>query len=80
MDKQNLKDSILYFAEKYGKGDVYAHLIETTPLPELVKMIVLLMFEEAFNYYLAIDENYKHYRVIFEYQRELSKKGYVEFD
>lgn len=80
MDKDKLKYSILYFAEKYGKDDAYMHLIETTPLPELVKMIILLMFENKFNYYFATNDEYDNYKIIFDYQDELSKKGYVDFN
>lgn len=79
MNKDELKESILYFAEQYGKEDVYTWLIESVPFPELVKMIVLLMFENEFNPCNCFPKDSINYRTIFDYQTELSKKGYVEF-
>lgn len=79
MNKEELKESILYFAKKYDKEYVYTWLTESVQFPELVKMIILLMFENKFNYYHCSDEDYDNYKRIFDYQKEMSKTGYYEF-
>lgn len=79
MNKDELKESILYFAEKSGKEYVFTWLIESVPFPELVKMIIVLMFEEGFSPCHCSPKDYINYKTIFDYQTELSKKGYYEF-
>lgn len=79
MNKEELKESILYFAKKYDKEYVYTWLTESVQFPELVKMIILLMFENKFNYYHCSDVDYDNYKRIFDYQTEMSKTGYYEF-
>lgn len=54
MDKQSLEDSILFFAKKYDKEDVYINLFKTVPFPELVKMIIILMFDNKFDIYIPL--------------------------
>lgn len=48
----HLKDSILFFAKKYDKEDVYINLFKTVPFPELVKMVIILMFDNKFDIFL----------------------------
>lgn len=56
MGKQSLEDSILYFAKKYNKEYVYINLFKTVPFPELVKLIIILMFDNEFDIYSSSDE------------------------
>lgn len=80
MDKQSLEDSILYFAKKYNKEYVYANLFKTVPFPELVKLIIILMFDNEFDIYSSSDEEYHYYKTIFFYRQELNRVGYVKFE
>lgn len=80
MDKQSLEDSILFFVKKYDKEDVYINLFKTVPFPELVKMIIILMFDNKFDIYSSSDEEFHHYKIIFFYRQELNRVGYVKFE
>lgn len=79
MDKLSLKNSILFFAKKYDKEDVYINLFKTVPFPELVKMVIMLMFDNKFDIYSSSDEEFHHYKIIFSYRQELNRNGYINF-
>lgn len=76
--KNQVKESILFFARKFELEKSYEEIIKFESLPELVKMIVYDMFLSGF-VPSNIEESLSH-KVIFDYARELKQNGYVEFD
>lgn len=68
MDRQSLEDSILFFTRKYDKENVYINLFKTVSFPELVKMVIILMFDNKFDIYSSSDEEFHHYKIIFSYR------------
>lgn len=77
--REEVKNAILFFAEKYGQEKNYQALMEVYPAtPKIVEMIVYEMFLNNFNPYFSEDKDYDNYRIIFEYTTELKKVGCVE--
>ncbi len=77
--KEELQESILYFAKKYNKGDSYTRLMCDTTLPSIVKMIIYDMFLKGFDYAFETNGAYEAYQIILDYSREMDEKGFVEF-
>jgi hypothetical protein len=79
--KEQLKESILFFANKYGKGESFKSLLEAQMgLPKIVEMIVYEMFLHKFNSYNCSNEEYITYKIIHEYAIELKEKGFITFE
>jgi hypothetical protein len=77
--KEQLKDSILFFAKKYNLEESYKYLIETTTLPELSKMMIYEMFLNKFSFYHCDEDEYQHYKNILWYCEQLNEHGFVTF-
>lgn len=81
--KEQLVNSILFFAREYGLEDSYRAIFKsyvTSTTPEIVKMIIHDMFLHEFSHVNCTKEEWYHYNIIFEYSTELNKKGWVTFD
>lgn len=77
--KQTVKDAIMHFAVKYGKGDAYEYMLKDT-LPSVVNSIIQEMFLQKFNSYSCSDIDYDNYKVILDYYTELHAQGFVTFE
>lgn len=78
--KQELEEAILEMADAYGLKEGYQELIKHgVDFPSLSKNIITDMFENKFNSYYCGIGLYRAYLVIYEYRKELSKNGFVEF-
>ena len=65
--RDELINSILYFAKKYDKYDNYLMLIQTySGISEIVKMIVYEMFLNSFNSYYCDTDDYSKYSTIYK--------------
>ena len=81
LNREELEKAILFFAKLYNKEDNYKALMETyKSFPKLVELIVYDMFLNKFNSYYCSDEEYRNYKLIYEYSTELSKNGFVSFE
>jgi len=79
--KNEVEEAILKFAKEYNVEDSFNALIESgITLPELSKIIIRKMFIKGFNSYHTNDVLYESYKIIFEYETELSNVGFVEFN
>jgi hypothetical protein len=78
--KKDIINAVLFFAEKYNQKENYEKLISAinTP-PEIVKNIIYDMFLNGFNPYFASHTEYEQYRILYDYSKELSTNGYVNF-
>ena len=82
MKKEELNNSVLLLAE-YGLKDkkVYNYLLKNDSIPEVIKKLVYDLFVNEFNNNCIFkDEVNKAYRLVLNYSKELSEKGFVDFD
>ena len=78
--QEQVRTAILSFAKMYDKEDNYKSIMDTSPgLPKIVEMIIYEMFLNMFNTYYCNKDEYKQYKIIYEYATELKEKGFVEF-
>ncbi len=80
--KEHVENAILYFAKEFNKEAGYRIMMEgkSSALPRFVEMIVYEMFLNYFNSYFATDEQYAHWKILYEYAKELREKGFVDFE
>ena len=79
--QNQVKDSIMFFAEQFGLSKSYKALIDSgLGLPELVKMMVYEMFLQKFSSYGSDDISYENYKIIHRYASELKQNGFVNFE
>ena len=67
MEKSEIQEAILFFADKYSKKSMFEQLLIESSLPEVVSLIIEQMFLNKFNYYFCSDEEYRYYKIIYEY-------------
>lgn len=77
---EQLKESILLLAEKFGEKASYEELIKlNTGFPSLVKQLAYDMVLHQFDKRSCPDNEYFAYITIHNYMLELNSKGFVEF-
>lgn len=73
--------AILFFAKKYNLEKSYDSMFKSfIGLPTIVQALVYEMFINEFCPYYISNEEREQYDIIYEYVKELKKKGYVNFD
>jgi len=78
--KQELEEAILEMGNYVGRRKAYEMLLKTyISLPEFLRIVVLDMFNKKFDYRSCEMGLYRAYSIIFEYSKELSQEGFVEF-
>ncbi len=79
--QNQVKDSIMFFAEQFGLAKSYKALIDSgLTLPELVKFMVYEMFLQKFSSYGCDDFSYENYKIIHRYATDLKTNGFVIFE
>ncbi len=77
--KEDVKNAVLFFAEKYGIKEQYEYILTAFNFPLVVKQMTHEMFMHEFQFSDCSDKEYEHYSCIFEYLKEFHKNGEVKF-
>lgn len=77
--KEEVIESILYFAEKYGRKGAYEIIAKTAPIPTMIRIIVYDMFLKEFSKDSCSDEDYRYYSILLDYSTELEELGFVNY-